>query len=57
VFHLKLTGQLIFLNFLRNLEIKKYTRVIFILDKGFLLFNDARKFGWVKVLDDKDLNK
>ncbi len=57
VFHLKLTGQLIFLNFLRNLEIKKYTRVIFILDKGFLLFNDARKFGWVKVLNDKDLNK
>jgi formamidopyrimidine-DNA glycosylase len=57
VFHLKLTGQLIFLNFLRNSEIKKYTRVIFILDKGFLIFNDARKFGWVKVLDDKDLNK
>jgi formamidopyrimidine-DNA glycosylase len=56
VFHLKLTGQLIFLNFLRNSEIKKYTRVIFILDKGFLIFNDARKFGWIKVLDDKDLN-
>jgi formamidopyrimidine-DNA glycosylase len=36
---------------------KKYTRVIFVLDKGFLIFNDARKFGWVKVLDDKDLNK
>jgi len=56
IFHLKLTGQLIFSNFLRNSEIKKYTRVIFILDKGFLIFNDARKFGWVKVLDDKDLN-
>jgi formamidopyrimidine-DNA glycosylase len=57
VFHLKLTGQLIFLNFLRNSEIKKYTRVIFVLDKGFLIFNDARKFGWVKVLDDEDLSK
>jgi formamidopyrimidine-DNA glycosylase len=56
VFHLKLTGQLIFLNFLRNSEIKNYTRVIFILDKGFLIFNDARKFGWIKVLDNKDLN-
>jgi formamidopyrimidine-DNA glycosylase len=56
LFHLKLTGQLLFLNFLRNSEIKKYTRVIFILDKGFLIFNDARKFGWVKVLDDKTLN-
>jgi formamidopyrimidine-DNA glycosylase len=55
LFHLKLTGQLLFLNFLRNSEIKKYTRVIFILDKGFLIFNDARKFGWVKVLDDKNL--
>ncbi len=57
VFHLKLTGQLIFLNFLRNSEIKKYTRIIFVLDKGFLIFNDARKFGWVKVLDDEDLSK
>jgi formamidopyrimidine-DNA glycosylase len=57
VFHLKLTGQLIFLNFLRNSEIKKYTRVIFILDKGFLIFNDVRKFGWIKVLDDEDLSK
>jgi formamidopyrimidine-DNA glycosylase len=56
VFHLKLTGQLIFLNFLRNSEIKKYTRVLFVLDKGFLIFNDARKFGWIKVLDDKNLN-
>jgi formamidopyrimidine-DNA glycosylase len=56
VFHLKLTGQLLFLNFLRNSEFKRYTRVIFILDKGFLVFNDARKFGWIKVLDDKNLN-
>jgi formamidopyrimidine-DNA glycosylase len=58
VFHLKLTGQLIFLNLAPELVLgKKYTRVIFILDKGFLIFNDARKFGWVKVLDDKNLNK
>jgi len=34
----------------------RYTRVIFILDKGFLIFNDARKFGWVKVLDNENLN-
>jgi len=56
IFHLKLTGQLIFSNFLKNSEIKNYTRIIFILDKGFLIFNDARKFGWVKILNDKDLN-
>jgi formamidopyrimidine-DNA glycosylase len=57
VFHLKLTGQLIFLNPAPESMLgKKYTRVIFILDKGFLIFNDARKFGWVRVLDDKGLN-
>jgi formamidopyrimidine-DNA glycosylase len=61
VFHLKLTGQLIFYptnsnEFLNEWQRMKYTRVIFILDKGFLIFNDARKFGWVKVLDDKNLN-
>ena len=42
--------------FLNEWQRIKYTRVIFILDKGFLIFNDARKFGWVKVLDDEDLN-
>jgi formamidopyrimidine-DNA glycosylase len=57
IFHLKLTGQLIFLNPAPESMLgKKYTRVIFILDKGFLIFNDARKFGWVRVLDDKSLN-
>jgi formamidopyrimidine-DNA glycosylase len=57
VFHLKLTGQLLFLNPAPESVLgKKYTRVIFILDKGILIFNDARKFGWVKVLDDKDSN-
>jgi formamidopyrimidine-DNA glycosylase len=38
-------------------QLIRYARVIFILDKGFLIFNDARKFGWVKVLDDEDLSK
>ncbi len=57
VFHLKLTGQLIFLSPAPESVLgKKYTRVIFVLDKGFLIFNDARKFGWVRVLDDKGLN-
>jgi formamidopyrimidine-DNA glycosylase len=61
VFHLKLTGQLIFYppngnEFIDKWQRTSYTRVIFILDKGFLIFNDARKFGWVKVLNDKNLN-
>jgi formamidopyrimidine-DNA glycosylase len=61
IFHLKLTGQLLFYYTNSNESLNKwqrirYTRVIFILDKGFLIFNDARKFGWVRVLDDKGLN-
>jgi formamidopyrimidine-DNA glycosylase len=82
IFHLKLTGQLLFYytnsnEFLNAPNQSKhgsgrpepnfvlvqgewqrirYTRVIFILDKGFLIFNDARKFGWVRILDDKSLN-
>ena len=60
VFHLKLTGQLLFSNilkFLRKSESQKYTRIIFKLDNGFLFFNDARKFGWVKVLDNEKLKQ
>lgn len=54
VFHLKLTGQLIF-----NGEPLKYTRKIFELDDGSkLIFNDARKFGWWKnVKDTKTIEK
>ena len=48
--HLKLTGQLIYSSpKLRN-ESSKFTHVIFNLDKNAcLLFNDSRKFGWIKV--------
>ncbi|MER3407236.1 MAG: DNA-formamidopyrimidine glycosylase, partial [Patescibacteria group bacterium] len=40
--HLKMTGQLIFSE---NKEKIKSTRVIFKLDNGYLIFNDARKFA------------
>jgi len=44
IFHLKLTGQLIF-----NGKPTPYTRQIFNFDDGSqLIFNDARKFGWWK---------
>ena len=44
VFHLKLTGQLLF-----NGIPGKYTREVFNFDDGSnLVFNDARKFGWAK---------
>jgi formamidopyrimidine-DNA glycosylase len=58
VFHLKLTGQLLFLNPAPESVLgKNYTRAIFNLDKGFLIFNDARKFGWIKVFNTEYLNK
>jgi len=46
VFHLKLTGQLIF-----NGQPLKYTRQVFEFDDGSkLVFNDVRKFGWWKTV-------
>lgn len=61
LFHLKMTGQLIYLPFSPALSlpngskgdkrgISKSTRVIFTFsDHSQLLFNDQRKFGWVKL--------
>lgn len=44
IFHLKLTGQLIF-----NGKPAKYTRKVFNFEDGSrLIFNDVRKFGWWK---------
>jgi len=44
VFHLKLTGQLIF-----NGQPTAQTRQVFVFDDGSrLVFNDVRKFGWWK---------
>jgi len=34
-----------------------HTRVIFELSKGTLYFNDQRKFGWVKLVPTKDVEK
>lgn len=50
VIHLKLTGQLVF-----NGRPNKYTRHIFKFnDNSQLLFNDARKLGWWKVVESSD---
>ena len=44
--HLKLTGQLIF-----NGQPSRFTRKVFNFDDGLrLIFNDARKFGWWKIV-------
>jgi formamidopyrimidine-DNA glycosylase len=48
VFHLKLTGQLIF-----NGQPSRHTRKVFNFDDGSrLIFNDMRKFGWWKELKE-----
>jgi len=54
VFHLKLTGQLIF-----NGKRGPHTRQIFEFSDGTcLVFNDARKFGWWKYIKNtKDIEK
>ena len=54
VFHLKLTGQLIY-----NGEPTKHTRRTFKFDDGSrLIFNDARKFGWWKrIKETKKIEK
>jgi formamidopyrimidine-DNA glycosylase len=47
-FHLKLTGQLIF-----NGQPSRHTRKVFnFTDGSHLIFNDLRKFGWVKELKE-----
>lgn len=51
--HLKLTGQLVFQG--PNLP-GKHTHVIFDLDGGKkLYFNDLRKFGWIKIVDSRQV--
>jgi formamidopyrimidine-DNA glycosylase len=54
IFHLKMTGQLIF-----NGKPSKHTRKVFNFDDGSrLVFNDARKFGWWKrVKDTKEIEE
>ena len=71
LFHLKMTGQLIYRDKdgklaggghpikydLQDLP-NKYSHVIFNFQGGSrLFFNDLRQFGWVKLLDDKELEK
>jgi len=46
--HLKLTGQL-----LVNGEVGPHTRVVITLDKGRLIFNDLRIFGWMKIVNSE----
>lgn len=69
--HLKMTGQLIYSprrgearniagghpdNQMTEKQPSKYTRLIFeFTDKSKLYFNDLRKFGWVRLVNDKEM--
>lgn len=67
LFHLKMTGQIIFINKTKTILghptqdafqslPNKSTRVIFTFsDNSHLYFNDQRKFGWVKLLSKSEL--
>lgn len=50
--HLKMTGQLIY-----NGQPGKHTRAVFELTKGRLIFNDLRKFGWIKAVNNRQLRE
>jgi formamidopyrimidine-DNA glycosylase len=68
LFHLKMTGQLIYLDQKERLAgghpshdwhdklPNKHTRIVFVFDnESKLFFNDMRKFGWCKVLSDEQI--
>ncbi len=68
--HLKMTGQLIYIDKGKRVAgghpshdwhddlPNKHTRVEYLFADGSkLFFNDLRKFGWCKILDDQDLDK
>lgn len=69
VIHVKMTGQLIYKgpNLKKSVKISdkvkgglggKHSHVVFLLDKGGkLYFNDYRKFGWIRVVRDEELEK
>ena len=53
MFHLKLTGQLLF-----NVQPSRFTREVFQFDNGAsLVFNDVRKFGWWKQVKSPEETK
>lgn len=69
LFHLKMTGQLIYIDQAERIAgghpshdwhailPNKHTRIVFAFNDGSVLFfNDLRKFGWAKVLDDDEIN-
>lgn len=58
IFHLKMTGQLLFNESLQKLPIDKHVHILFSLSNGFLIFRDIRKFGYcLKINNDYELKE
>lgn len=67
LFHLKMTGQIILGEFVfghptpkedKSILPNKSTRLVFTFSNGSkLFFNDQRKFGWVKLLNQQELDE
>lgn len=56
--HLKLSGQIIYQSKTFNLKVQKHTHIIYCFNDGsFLLHNDTRQFGWVKLIKTLELKK
>ncbi len=56
VIHLKLTGQLIYRA--KDGPLEKYTRLVFTFNDGSrLFFNDLRKFGYLKLVGKREIEK
>ncbi|PIS08791.1 formamidopyrimidine-DNA glycosylase [Candidatus Beckwithbacteria bacterium CG10_big_fil_rev_8_21_14_0_10_34_10] len=55
--HLKMTGQLIYQTKNKIEDLKHQRVVINFNDKSRLVFNDLRIFGWIKLFNNKDLEK
>ncbi len=57
--HLKMSGQLLYFDKkIPGFLDKKFIRIIFFLSsRSFLIFNDLRKFGWVKVVNKNESEK
>lgn len=54
--HLKMTGQFLYFDKRLKKGDLRFTRAIFKLNKGYLIFNDIRKFGWLKI-NEKEIQK
>lgn len=58
VIHLRMTGQLIYSNYSENKQKSSATRVLFnFRDYSHMLFNDWRKFGEIRIVKTKELQK